>query len=198
MDSVREQKAVLRKEVRQRLAKVSSSLRVAASSDARKLLAAQPAWSKAGSVLFYAALPDEVDLEPLVAETLSQGKQVAFPKFCSETGLYEAREVCDLKADVQVGRFGIREPTSECSLIAINRLDLVLVPGVAFDLCGRRLGRGKGFYDRILAAVCGTSCGVAFDEQIVGTIPVEPHDVFVNCILTPSRWFAVGPRAVLE
>jgi 5-formyltetrahydrofolate cyclo-ligase len=65
---------------------------------------------------------------------------------------------------------------------------LVLVPGVAFDLRGRRLGRGKGFYDRLLADAGGLKCGVAFDEQIVTEIPVEPHDVSVDCILTPTRW----------
>jgi 5-formyltetrahydrofolate cyclo-ligase len=65
---------------------------------------------------------------------------------------------------------------------------LVLVPGVAFDSHGRRLGRGKGFYDQLLAFVRGTKCGVAFDEQIVPEIPIEPHDVRLNCILTPTRW----------
>jgi 5-formyltetrahydrofolate cyclo-ligase len=70
-------------------------------------------------------------------------------------------------------------------------LDFILVPGVAFDLSGRRLGRGKGYYDRLLKQTRGTTCGVAFDEQIVGEIPVEPHDLNVNCILTPTRWIEV-------
>jgi len=72
--------------------------------------------------------------------------------------------------------------------LSLNRLDFILVPGVAFDLQGRRLGRGKGFYDQILAVVRGTVCGVAFDQQITPEIPVEPHDAVVNCILTPTRW----------
>ena len=69
------------------------------------------------------------------------------------------------------------------------RLDLVLVPGVAFDLHGRRLGRGRGYYDRLLSQVGGRTCGVAFDEQVVSEVPVEAHDVLLNCILTPTRWF---------
>jgi len=73
-------------------------------------------------------------------------------------------------------------------VISGNRLDLILVPGIAFDLRGRRLGRGKGYYDRWLPALRGKTCGVAFDEQIVDDIPLEPHDVVVNCILTPTRW----------
>ncbi|MEY2466031.1 MAG: 5-formyltetrahydrofolate cyclo-ligase, partial [Verrucomicrobiota bacterium] len=70
----------------------------------------------------------------------------------------------------------------------IKPLDLILVPGVAFELHGRRLGRGKGFYDRLLADMRGTTCGVAFDEQIVAEIPVEPHDVHLDYLLTPTRW----------
>ncbi|MBP9903534.1 MAG: 5-formyltetrahydrofolate cyclo-ligase, partial [Verrucomicrobia bacterium] len=70
----------------------------------------------------------------------------------------------------------------------LNRLDLVLVPGVAFDPRGGRLGRGQGYYDRLLAGVRGTKCGVAFDEQIVDAVPVGPLDIRLNCILTPTRW----------
>ena len=73
-------------------------------------------------------------------------------------------------------------------VVSLNRLDFILVPGVAFDLHGRRLGRGRGYYDILLAKVRGTTCGVAFDEQIVREVPVEPHDSDVNCILTPTRW----------
>src|SRR5204863_2517253 len=94
----------------------------------------------------------------------------------------------NLVSDLKIGRFGIREPAEHCPPISLNRLDFILVPGVAFDLTGRRLGRGKGFYDQLLAAVSGTTCGVAFDEQIVREIPVAPHDIRVNCILTPTRW----------
>jgi len=103
-------------------------------------------------------------------------------------GGYTACRITDPEKDIRVGQFGIREPNARCEQISLNLLDLILTPGVAFDLHGWRLGRGKGFYDRLLAAVHGTTCGVAFDEQIVAQIPVEPHDTHVNCILTPTRW----------
>jgi 5-formyltetrahydrofolate cyclo-ligase len=74
----------------------------------------------------------------------------------------------------------------------LNRLDLVLVPGVGFDLQGRRLGRGRGFYDRLLADVDGIKCGVAFEEQVVSEIPVGPRDVRLNFILTPTRCVEVA------
>jgi 5-formyltetrahydrofolate cyclo-ligase len=63
---------------------------------------------------------------------------------------------------------------------------------MAFDLLGRRLGRGKGYYDQLLGVWHGTNCGVAFDEQIVDEIPLESHDVRMNCILTPTVWVEVN------
>jgi 5-formyltetrahydrofolate cyclo-ligase len=72
--------------------------------------------------------------------------------------------------------------------VPLNQLDFLLVPGVAFDRSGRRLGRGKGFYDRLLAGVTGMKCGVAWDEQIVHELPAEPHDIAMDLMLTPSRW----------
>ena len=93
-----------------------------------------------------------------------------------------------LRLICELGHFGIREPRSHCARFPSDQLDLILVPGVAFDLHGRRLGRGKGYYDQLLGALRGTTCGVAFDQQIVDEIPVEPHDVRLDCILTPTRW----------
>ena len=98
------------------------------------------------------------------------------------------KQVENLGADIVNGKYGIREPGDRCVLVPLNRLDLVLVPGVAFDVRGRRIGRGKGYYDRLLSLAGGLKCGVAFDEQILAEIPTEPHDVAVHCILTPTRW----------
>ncbi len=89
---------------------------------------------------------------------------------------------------MRTGRFGIREPVDRCTHLGLNRLDLILVPGVAFDLNGRRVGRGKGYYDRLLRLASGRKCGVGFDEQLVSEVPVEAHDILLNCILTPTRW----------
>jgi len=112
----------------------------------------------------------------------------ALPRFNAATGHYEAAVVRDLEKDFTEGKFGILEPAAACEVADLKRLDLILVPGVAFDWQGHRLGRGKGFYDRLLAAVSGKTCGVGFDQQVVATLPVEPHDVRLNCILTPSHW----------
>jgi len=147
----------------------------------------QPIWTSARSVLLFSPIASELDIRPLIREALSAGKFTALPAFESDTQSYVARFVRDAVTDLVAGEFGILEPRSSCEPAPLNQLDLVLVPGVAFDAQGRRLGRGKGYYDRLLAQVRGTTCGVAFDEQIVEAVPVEPHDVRLNCILTPTR-----------
>jgi 5-formyltetrahydrofolate cyclo-ligase len=181
-------KVELRQQIRVLLKTMRSEYRRAASENALSLLEQQSVWKKARTIFFYAPLPEELDIWPLLRDSVATGKTVALPRFDSVTQRYVACQIQHLTNDISAGQFGIREPGAHCVAVPLNQLDLVLVPGVAFDLCGRRLGRGKGFYDQLLADVRGTKCGVAFDEQIVAEIPVEPHDIHLNCILTPTRW----------
>ncbi len=187
-NTITESKAALRKEVRAVLKGMSPGHREKESEKARALLLEQRFWKEAQTVLFYAPLLDEVDVWPLARVGLETGKRVALPRFEPDANAYVACEIGDVEGDPKIGCFGIREPVEHCAEIRLNPLDLILVPGVAFDTNGRRLGRGRGFYDQILAAIQGITCGVAFDEQIVEAIPVAPHDVVLNCILTPTRW----------
>ena len=190
---VRELKAALRRQVTEALAGMPAELRAIASAQARALLSDQPLWRAAKSVLFYAPMPGELEVWPLLEEVLDRGKLAALPRFAPSSKGYEACQVQELPRDVAPGRFGIREPAERCSAVSLARIDLVLVPGVAFDHRGNRLGRGKGYYDRLLSGFRGITCGVGFDEQIVDSVPVEEHDFRLNYVLTPTRW--VDPNA---
>jgi 5-formyltetrahydrofolate cyclo-ligase len=181
-----------RRRLRACLQGLSQAERDAASARARDLLRRQAAWQRARALLFYAPLAGELDLTPLMKEARQAGKRVALPRFVSQTGTYRAFEVSDHQQDCAPGKFGIAEPGTHCLEIALNRLDLVLAPGLGFDVSGHRLGRGQGFYDRLLAGIAGTKCGVAFDQQVVGRIPAEKHDVSMNFILTPTRWLEIS------
>lgn len=181
-------KASLRKQIRTRLQKLSTARRGAASTLLCARLREQNVWLAAKFVLFFAPQPDEPDIWPLLNEAIAAEKTVALPVFVPGTNNYMARQILDPERDLIAGKFGLREPLPACPEVPLNRLDLVLVPGVAFDARGARLGRGKGFYDRLLADVRGTKCGVAFEEQIVDAVPVGPLDIRLNCILTPTRW----------
>ena len=186
--SVTNPKSRLREQIRARVKSLSPAARASASVELCTRLREQNFWHAAKSVLLFAPLPDEPDIWPLLAEALAANKIVALPSFVPGKTIYTARRILDPARDAVIGKFGIREGADVSPEIELNQLDLVLVPGVAFDSHGRRLGRGKGFYDRLLAGVRGTKCGVAFDEQIVDAVPVEPLDIPLNCILTPTRW----------
>jgi len=191
-------KSGLRAQLRARLRDVPVARRAGDSAQACALLARQRVWQEAKAVLFYAPLPDEIDLLPLLEQALAEGRTVALPRFFPASGAYAACQLQNFARDCALGRFGVREPASTCPIFPLNRLDLALAPGVGFDAAGHRLGRGRGYYDRLLAEVAGTRCGVAFDEQMADEIPAEPHDMVLSCILTPTRWLEIpGPRPIL-
>jgi 5-formyltetrahydrofolate cyclo-ligase len=181
-------KAGLRQQVRERLNGMTPQQRAEASFKICSRLRQQAVWNSAGSILLFAPMLSEPDVWPLLEEALAAGKTVALPRFSAETKTYLAARIQDLERDLRRGQLGIREPTKACAEFPLSRLELVLVPGVAFDLQGRRLGRGKGYYDRLLTNVRGVKCGVGFNEQIVDLIPVGPLDIQLDCILTPTRW----------
>jgi 5-formyltetrahydrofolate cyclo-ligase len=178
-------KSELRQQIRAALAKVSLAVRTAESHDLCRRL--EPQLQSAHSILFYAPLPDELDVWPLLEKLLKTKKVCALPAFDDATQFYSARRVKDLETDIFTGKFGVSEPLLSCEEIPLDQFDLVLVPGVAFDMSGNRLGRGRGFYDRILSAASGIRCGVAYDFQLLESIPAEAHDAQVNFIFTPMR-----------
>jgi 5-formyltetrahydrofolate cyclo-ligase len=178
-------KADLRQKIRDRLGRISLAVRTVESLELCARL--EPQLQSAHTILFFAPLPDELDVWPLLEKLLPARKVCALPAFHAATQGYAAHRVLNLETDIATGKFGISEPLPACEEIPLNRFDLVLVPGLAFDVNGNRLGRGRGFFDRILSAASGVKCGVAYDFQLLDRIPTEPHDAKVNFIFTPSR-----------
>lgn len=189
-------KTTLRQSIRSVRENLTAEERGQLSAQVCALIHRQPAWQAANVVLAYAPMADELDIWPLLRELLEREGRLALPRFNPTTGEYEAAEVTDLDTQLEVKRYKIHEPVSLCRRLDVNRLDFILVPGVAYDLDGHRLGHGKGFYDRLLASVRFGLCGVATDEQVVPSVPVEPHDITVNWIATPTRWLVCGQRVV--
>jgi 5-formyltetrahydrofolate cyclo-ligase len=187
-------KASLRTQVRERLRVMTETARASSSARARELLQAQKQWRDARSVLLYAPMSMELDVWPLLELLLRTGKTAALPRFAPELQKYIVCPVLNSEADICSGNYGIREPAARCARAEMSQFDLILVPGLAFDLQGRRLGRGKGYYDHLLAEARGVTCGVAFDEQILDQVPVEDHDRHLDSILTPTRWVETQAR----
>ena len=139
----------------------------------------------AKSVALYKAIGGEVDLDPLFPLCWKDGKSTCIPVFNAEMRLYELASVTADTA-FKTGNYGIREPVDP-SLVPLRDIDLVLVPGVAFDPAGNRLGRGGGYYDRLLNGFEGTTVAVAFDFQVFPEIPCDAHDIPVQYVVTDTE-----------
>lgn len=189
-------KATIRSGIRARLSGWDPAARRDASVKLTRRLWELDEWKRARSVLLYAPLKDEPDLWPLVTMALSEGRQVALPVFVAAASAYGARRIQDPERDLVAGRFGVREPGPGCGEVALATLDLVVVPGLAFTQAGWRLGRGGGFYDRLLNATSAVRCGVGRDEQLLAYLPSEPHDAQLDIVLTPSAMHRC-PRSAL-
>ena len=191
---IHESKTALRQQVRERLTGLPSNQRKSGSDAIVVRVRSLPAWSSAPAILLFAPMPDEPDIWPLVETALAEGKTLGLPRFSSQAQTYVAARVREIQPDICTGKYGIREPSEACSAIPWADIELIVVPGVAFDLRGHRLGRGRGHYDRMLAQVRGIKCGVAFDEQIVDEIPAAKHDVHMNLVVTPTRTIMMRVR----
>jgi 5-formyltetrahydrofolate cyclo-ligase len=138
------------------------------------------------AVLAYAPMPEELDPSPLVHALRDAGVRVAYPRVCGpgELALHWAME-----DELAAGYCGVFEPSADAPKATLDEIDLVLVPGVAFDEACQRLGMGGGFYDRLLAqTAAGTlAIGLAFDKQVVASVPHEVHDAVMDAIVTPTR-----------
>ena len=144
-------------------------------------------------VAVYAATPGEVNLKQWIEYRQKCGKGLLLPRFDSLRGEYVLAPVRDWERETIAGKFGIREPRPEMAAVALETMaggDVVwFVPGLGFDRSGRRLGRGRGYYDRLLRGVGGLKIGVAFDWQIVPEIPAGAHDMRVDMLVTETDIF---------
>ena len=143
----------------------------------------------------YAALPDELPTRPLYEIARVQGKVLLWPRIASGGGLEFAP--CPRWEDLIPERYGVLVPPPGEAGVALGGDDLLLVPGVAFDLRGGRLGRGRGYFDRVLGEIGEEgplSFGVGFEFQLVEEVPREPHDRAVGAVVTERRLQRVGER----
>jgi 5-formyltetrahydrofolate cyclo-ligase len=180
-------KALLRHTLVPRLRQVTVSEAVHASTAVRTLL--RTCLAKIGSCALaaYAALPYELDPGPLVDDYLAAGTTVYYPRHTGEG--YRLFPISS-RATLQPRRYGILEPPqgSLISPIPPPGIPLVwLVPGIAFDRAGNRLGRGAGFFDRLLADYPGLRLGLAYDWQMVAEVPTAAHDQAMDVVVTESR-----------
>ena len=175
------------------------AVRQAASRRIVEAVLARDAFTRARSVMAYASFGSEVDTSEFCESVLAAGKTLLLPRVDKASDAIRVYVVRDLAGDLEANRWGIHEPRATCPEVAPAELDFVLVPGVAFDARGNRLGYGKAYYDRLLAASrhaggSPTLVAGAFGVQIVDDVPMEAHDVPMPTVLTEDGALVEGPE----
>lgn len=171
----------IRQNFKDKRAAISPNLRTEKSALIRQKLEALAEFQAAKNLLIYVSKNDEVETHELIKDCLNSGKKVYAPKIENDKlTIYEIADWHQLKP----GTFDILEPYTDSIEAHPEKADLILIPGVAFDKYGHRLGYGKGFYDRLLKNTKAHKIGLAFEEQIVEKIPAEEHDVALDLIIT--------------
>jgi 5-formyltetrahydrofolate cyclo-ligase len=153
-------------------------------------------FAAARSLALYAACDNEVATAEICRVARAAGKVVCFPRVEAHGGLV-FRQVSD-ECDLVCGSFGIAEPREEHPEHYPGALDLILIPGVAFDLSGHRIGYGKGYYDRTVHTLEGSGrlVGLCYDFQLVEAVAGEPHDVLMDMIITERRVVGRGSLSI--
>ncbi len=144
-------------------------------------------FKQSSTILFYVSYDNEVYTHDMIKECLSKDKHVVVPVTDKENRCLTLSEL-DSWDDLDYGAYNILEPKKEkIKRISIEKIDLIIVPGVGFDRHGNRMGHGKGYYDRLLEKAKKVSVGLAFELQIVKNIPTDRNDVPVDMIITEER-----------
>ncbi|MGB9662445.1 MAG: 5-formyltetrahydrofolate cyclo-ligase [Moorellaceae bacterium] len=182
-------KKQLRKEVLARRNTLPEEERTSKSEAIRQRLLALPFWHQARLVMIYVSFGSEVQTLELIRDALHQGKRLAVPFCRRDRRELIASEVLYFPEDLSPGAWGILEPREETLRpVRPQEIDLCLVPGVAFDVHGNRLGYGAGYYDGLLPRLRPEAwkIGLAFDIQIVPTTYPEEHDFPLDAVITES------------
>jgi 5-formyltetrahydrofolate cyclo-ligase len=190
------QKRALRAELRERRRSHTQTERAAATEGFTRQLVALTSRLGASSVSCYLSATDEPNTRPYVNWARTEGLRVLFP-ISRADGLLDWTTATDDEEEV-IGLFGMPEPIGELlGPIAINDVDLIIVPAAAVDATGMRLGWGRGYYDKTLGSMerCPPVYGVVFDSELVESVPRERHDQAIDGAVTPTRTVEFATRS---
>lgn len=142
----------------------------------------------ANKILIYHSLPDELSTHSFIDKWCNR-KQFFLPRVNGE--------ILDIlpyeKSQLETGAFHIEEPSGN-DIHQCSEMDLIIVPAMAYDIHGNRLGRGKGFYDRLLHDACATKIGICYDFQLVDEVPSEEHDISMDIVITETQYIVIPKK----
>ena len=180
-------KAELRRNALARLRGMKPEERTRASESLVTRLLALPDVAASGCILGFAPLASEPGVEEALETLRADGRRVLLPRAGPEPGVLEAVELSQPINALEPDALGVRTPSTG-EPVATGAIELVLVPGLMFDTWGQRLGRGGGYYDRLLERLpAARLVGICFETSVCERVPVEPHDHRVDLVVTEQR-----------
>jgi len=192
MSAVEEEKRLCRARLKAQRGALTPAAAAAADREIARHVLSAPAFVQADLVCLYISLPGEVDTAAIVAEALRLGKRVAAPR-CRRGGAMELYEFTSC-GQLCPGICGLREPGPDCPPARVSPRTLCLVPALAFDRTGARLGYGGGYYDRFLEHFEGRTAGLVRSAFVLDALPKEPHDQRVDALVTENGWQLLRPE----
>ena len=185
-EDIAARKKFLRREIKSRLSKISPAEKLDLSRAVIQKFLVTETYKDAKIIMAYLSMPDEIQLQEFFTAAFADEKILTVP-FIS-AGEMSAVELPNMNA-LEIGAYGILTVKSDVrKFIDAAEIDCIITPGLAFDMHGHRLGRGGGFYDKFLSrAVNAKKIALAYDCQIVNSVPVETFDIPVDVVLTPTK-----------
>jgi 5-formyltetrahydrofolate cyclo-ligase len=182
-------KTQIRADMKAFLKAISSEERHRRSHAACERLVATKEFRNSQMVMIFLSMPSEIETSNLAMRAWQEGKSVAVPRVDWENKRMDPLEVRSLDTGLQTTDLGFRQPITG-TVVPLDLIDMVVIPGLAFDLKGFRVGRGRGFYDRFLSQqdFQGIRCALCYHEQLLTQdIPREPHDIPMDLIVTDKE-----------
>lgn len=182
---IKQEKHTLRQWVRQEQQKLTPLYRKTADADICQKICALPAYQQAQTVLFFVSTPNEIQTEAILQQAWSDGKRVVVPR-CAKQGQMAGYLISSMQ-DLEKGKYDILEPKQDCILIEKEQIDFAVIPCMAADASGNRLGHGGGYYDRYLSDTVFPTAAICYTRFLLPHIPTEAHDQKMRFIITEDR-----------
>lgn len=191
--ALQEAKKRLRRDMLGRRRNLSAAEKAARSEQIANWFCAWPIYRASRTIMLYLEMPDEPQTELMIRDALSRGKRVCVPLLGKTYGEMAAAEITSLD-DLIIGKLGLKMPNPDkARLVLATDIDLVVVPAVAFDRDGNRLGMGAGYYDRFLEQNHDSVLlGITWTCQLADNIPCEEHDIQMQYLLTEEGFLSCG------
>jgi 5-formyltetrahydrofolate cyclo-ligase len=178
-------KQQLRQQIRTQLGRMTEEQRIDKSQKACKLLIETPQFHSANTIMTFLSLPHEVDTANFILFSWQHSKTIAVPKISWQQRHMIAVEITSLETGIATEAGGLRNPVTGTPVL-LEDIDLIVTPGMAFDIKGNRLGRGGSYYDRFFSneKLRAIKCGFSFSEQLLDSVPITEHARPVDMLVT--------------